>query len=54
VRDRHQEAPEQPLDITTGREIRTLSGHSDALLSVAFSLDGKQVVSGSFEKTIKL
>jgi len=31
-----------------------LEGHSDSVYSVAFSLDGKQVVSGLRDKTIRL
>ncbi|MHC6202356.1 WD40 repeat domain-containing protein [Breznakiellaceae bacterium SP9] len=34
-------------DIATGREIRTLLGHSDYVSSVAFSPDGTQLVSGA-------
>ena len=41
-------------DITTGKEIRTLRGHSDSVLSVSFSPDGKTLASGSRDKTIKL
>ena len=32
----------------------TLTGHSDAVLSVAFSPDGKQVVSGSHDSDLKI
>jgi WD40 repeat protein len=35
-------------DVATGKELRTLSGHSGWILSVAFSPDGKQIVCGSF------
>ena len=35
--------------------MRTLAGHSDRVLSVAISADGKRVVSGgSWDKTVKI
>jgi len=34
--------------------MRTFDGHSGTVLSVAFSPDGKQIVSGSLDRTIKL
>jgi WD40 repeat protein len=41
-------------DTNTGREIRSFSGHSDGVNSVAFSPDGRQLISGSRDNTIKL
>ncbi|KAF3918216.1 hypothetical protein ABW20_dc0108198 [Dactylellina cionopaga] len=41
-------------DTTTGANLTTLEGHSDCVLSVAFSDDGKQLASGSSDGTIKL
>jgi uncharacterized caspase-like protein len=41
-------------DVASGREIRTLSGHSSAVASVAFSPDGRTLASGSGDHTIKL
>jgi WD40 repeat protein len=35
-------------------QVCTLTGHSDAVYSVAFSADGKRVVSGSNDKLVKI
>ncbi len=41
-------------DISTGKEIKTFKGHSEAVNSVAFSPDGKYIISGSMDNTLKL
>jgi WD40 repeat protein/uncharacterized caspase-like protein len=41
-------------EVATGRELRTLSGHSGNVLSIAFSADGKTLASGSDDKTARL
>ena len=41
-------------DVSSGREIKTLTGHSDDVRSVSFSPDGSYLASGSSDKTIKL
>jgi hypothetical protein len=41
-------------DARTGRELRTLSGHASSVMAVAYSPDGKTLLSGSDDKTVKL
>ncbi|MDT4967578.1 MAG: hypothetical protein QOJ64_2315 [Acidobacteriota bacterium] len=41
-------------DVLTGKEIKSLTGHTDIVWSVAFSPDGKTLASGSWDNTIKL
>jgi WD40 repeat protein len=40
--------------VESQKEITTLQGHRNRVLSVAFSPDGKYLTSGSQDKTIKL
>lgn len=42
------------LNITTGEEIRTLKGHIFGVFSLAFSPDGKTLVSGGGDETVKI
>ena len=37
-----------------GQRDLTLKGHTDVVTSVAFSPDGKRIVSGSWDKTVKV
>ena len=42
------------LDAITGSQTAILSGHTDQVWSVTFSFDGRSLVSGSDDKTVKL
>ena len=37
-----------------GQETLTLKGHSQSVTSVSFSPDGKRIVSGSWDSTLKV
>jgi WD40 repeat protein len=41
-------------DMTTGQQVRRLQGHSDGVLAVVFSADGKFLFSGSNDETIRM
>ncbi|MUH00663.1 hypothetical protein F7734_53695 [Scytonema sp. UIC 10036] len=41
-------------DVATGKELKTLKGHSRSVYSVAWSADGKQLASGSSDNTVIL
>ena len=41
-------------DAQTGQETLTLKGHSEPVWSVSFSPDGKRIVSGSLDDTLKV
>lgn len=41
-------------ELSTGNTTRTFVGHTNDVLSVSFSADNRQIVSGSRDRTIKL
>lgn len=41
-------------DLANGRELQSLTGHDDRVQSVDFSIDGKQLISGSLDGTVRL
>ena len=41
-------------DADTGKEMAKFEGHSKLVFSVAISTDGKTIVSGSWDNTIRL
>ncbi len=42
------------INVSTGSTLRTLSGHSNYILSVSWSLDGSKIASGSSDDKIKI
>jgi WD40 repeat protein len=42
------------VDVETGHEIRRLEGHTEAVIAIAFSPDGRQALSGTFGSELLL
>ena len=42
------------VDYTKFKCLKTLEGDSNRVSSVAFSPDGKRIISGSYDKTVKI
>jgi len=41
-------------EVATGKELRRLKGHTDWVLTVAFSRDGRRILSGGMDRTVRL
>ena len=41
-------------DLETGRALSTLAGHSDSVLCVGVTSDGRRAISGPHDKTLKV
>jgi WD40 repeat protein/serine/threonine protein kinase len=42
------------FEMATGREVRVLKGHTDAVVSVQFDATGKRLISGSWDQTARI
>jgi WD40 repeat protein len=40
--------------VSGGKEVASLAGHTNSVFSVAFSPDGQHIVSGSYDKLVKV
>jgi COMPASS component SWD3 len=42
------------MDLRTGKKVATFDAHTDRIYSVAFSPDGKRILTASDDKTIRI
>ena len=50
----YKKAFEKKIDVPKFKCLKTLEGHSNSVTSVAYSPDGRKIISGSWDKTIKI
>jgi len=41
-------------DLASGEDLMTLEGHTDSVSAVAYTPDGKQIISGSDDRTLRI
>jgi COMPASS component SWD3 len=41
-------------DVATGKELHLLKGHNDTVTCLAFAHDGRRIVSGSLDRTVRV
>ena len=54
ARDRRLRPLIKLWDVATGKEIRTLRDHIDAIYALAFTPDGKRLVTGAADRSVKV
>ena len=54
MRDINFDTPVQVWDVSTGKHIDTLSGHTNRIVSIVYSPDGSIIATGSDDNTVRL
>ncbi len=54
IGDRHIRNIKVIWDLETGKLLLTLNGHTQAVISLAFTSDGDRLISGSWDNTIRI